>query len=270
MAVLVLKAVSFTHDGRQRPALDHVDLTLDRGEFAVVSGASGSGKTSLCYLAAGLIPDIIRGRLGGSAQGVTGCPAGLMLQNPHAQLSGMAFTAEEEVAMALENQGIAPARMEALIRRAMDLAGVSGLADRDPADLSGGQVQRLVLAAVLAPRPDLLVLDEPASQMDPMGREGVYRLARHLADQGRTVLMADKDLERAARFAHRLVVMDKGAIVLDGPAPAIAAHSDIPELGLIPPRYTTAARMARDRDLWPVDRGLPATLAQAEKGFSTP
>lgn len=279
MLAVKMKEVSYCYPGEEQNALDGIDLAVAPGEFVVVGGPCSSGKSSLCLLAAGLIPHFYKGRLQGEVEifgheisrcesGKPESGAGLVLQNPFAQLSGTCFTVGEEVALGLENMGVAPEIIERKVAAVLEILQIGDLFPRDPATLSGGQVQRVVLASTLVMDSMLLILDEPASQLDPRGQEDLFLLASNLAHQGRTVIMVERDLEKAARYADRLLIINRGRIVLDGPARETAASPGLEDHGLVPVRYTAAALLGREKGLWPKDCPLPATLEQAKEGFS--
>ena len=217
------------------PALEGIALRVAPGEFVLVSGRSGCGKTTLARVVAGLVPAVIPAHVEGHVK-VSGLdptrtpPAslathvGMVFQNPATQL--FCLTVEEEVAFGPRNLGFD----EQQVRERVDWAlGATGLADmrrRAPFELSGGGQQRLAIAAALALRPPVLVLDEPLASLD---REGARQVLRTLAElsgiHGVTVLMIEHRLAEAARVASRIVLMDRGRIVADGPAAIVSAAS---------------------------------------------
>ncbi|MBI3286485.1 MAG: ABC transporter ATP-binding protein, partial [Chloroflexi bacterium] len=145
--------------------------------------------------------------------------------------------------------------------------GIAHLANRSPYALSAGQQQRVAIASVLVMQPQVLLLDEPTSQLDPVGTREVFATVRSLSRRGITVVMAEHKLEWVASFADRVVLLDRGRVVLDGSpsevltSPLLALHQ------LSGTRYTLAALGAAERGLWPSQRSLPVTLDQAVEGF---
>ncbi len=218
--------VSFRYAGARDYALKDVSLEVREGEFLGILGASGSGKSTLCLLFNGIIPHSIGGEFEGNVyvKGKNTREAsvaelstivGLVLQNPDAQLFNM--TVEEEVAFALENFGLDREEMRKRISWALKLAGLEGLEKEFPPNLSGGQKQRLAIASVIAMKPEMLVLDEPTSQLDPLGREQVLSLVTLLnKEKGLTVVMVEHNTDYLLNFADRVVVVDKGEIILEG------------------------------------------------------
>ena len=141
---------------------------------------------------------------------------GLAFQNPFNQISGAKYTVFEELAFGLENIGIPREEMKARVQDAMKLTGISDLADRSPYSLSGGQQQRVALTSILVMQPKVLVLDEPTSQMDPIGTREVFGVIRTMAERGMTVILVEHKVEWIAQFADRVIALKDGQILLDG------------------------------------------------------
>ncbi|MDD2509974.1 MAG: ABC transporter ATP-binding protein [Syntrophomonas sp.] len=202
-----------------------MNLTLNEGEFVLLCGAAGSGKTTLLRAIAGLVPDFHGGWLEGAIF-LDNIPVeqiphrkrliktGIVFQEPERQL--LMNTVEAEIAFALENLGFSPALIK---RRIMEVAAVLDLSDclqQATSTLSGGQKQKVVLASVLAWEPEILLLDEPTSQLDPMAAEQILNSIRRLnEDSGLTVILAEQRLERCFHLADRVLVMKNGGIVCD-------------------------------------------------------
>jgi energy-coupling factor transporter ATP-binding protein EcfA2 len=276
-----LEHASYTYPGAAVPALRDVSLTLPAGQFCAVVGASGAGKSTLALALAGFVPHFYHGRLEGRVM-VGGRDtraaalselvqiAGLVLQNPFNQISGTRYTVREEIAFGLENLGVPPAEMPARIEAVLDVAGIADLAERSPLALSGGQMQRVALAAVLAMRPPILVLDEPTAQLDPVGSREVFAAVQALAARGgTTVVLIEHKLEWIGRFADRVVVLAEGMVAADGPPAEVLADERLAAWGVGHTRYTQAARRAQVLGLWPAGRPLPVTLEQAAAGFGS-
>ena len=148
----------------------------------------------------------------------------------------------------------------------MKLTGISDLADRSPYSLSGGQQQRVALTSILVMQPKVLVLDEPTSQMDPVGTREVFGVIRTLAERGMTVIMAEHKVEWIARFADRVVALHEGQILLEGKPSDVLTSDLLPEKGFGISRYTSVARKAREKGFWKKDT-LPVTLDEAVEGI---
>lgn len=276
--MIELERVTFTYTGATRPALRDISLRLGSGEFVVVVGANGAGKTSLCHALTGYIPHFYRGQLAGrvlfegqetralSLAGIVRLAA-QVFQNPANQISGARLTVYEEVAFGLENLGVPAAEMPARIEAALSLTGLAHLGRRSPYSLSGGEQQRLAVASILVMQPRVLVLDEATSMLDPQGAGDVLQAAHRLSRLGLTVVLSEHRLEWAAALAHRVIVLSEGRIVLDGPPAAVLTAPDLEHYGVVPLRYTQAARLAQAQALWPASQPLPIGLEAAVMGF---
>lgn len=227
MRALHLHGVSFTYEGSEKPALSGIDLDVEQGEFVTLLGRNGSGKSTVCMLANGLIPHAIPGRLSGRAEvfglvvgehsvASLSTKVGIVFQEPESQLFCMSV--EEEVAFGPENLAVPREEIAERVEWALSLVGMKGMNARSPSTLSGGEKQRVAIAAALSMRPSMLVLDEPAYALDPAGREDLYSMLRDLkAKLGMTVLLAERDVEDAAEFSDKIVLMDHGMVVKAGP-----------------------------------------------------
>ena len=276
--MLSLDHVTYQYPTGERPALRDLTLTIPAGQFCAVVGANGAGKSTLAYTLAGFVPHFYHGTLTGSVTvaGLNTANAtladlvrrvGLVFQNPYNQISGSKFTVREEVAFGLENLGVPRAEMETRVAATMELVGIAALAERSPLNLSGGQMQRVALAAVLAMQPQVLVLDEPTSQLDPLGAKEVFAAVQALAAARRvTVVMVEHKLEWVAAFADRVLVLAEGALVADGPPAEVLADAKL-AAGAGQTRYTQAAGLVRARGGLPAAQPLPVTLPQAVTAF---
>ena len=277
MAIAELKNVTYKYPLTEKPALQNVSLQINEGEFVAVVGPNGAGKSTLCYTLAGFVPHFFKGELTGTVQ-VDGSDlqsstlnewvltVGLAFQNPFNQISGAKYTVFEELAFGLENIGIPREEMIARVEETMKLTGISDLADRSPYSLSGGQQQRVALTSILVMQPKVLVLDEPTSQMDPVGTREVFGVVRALAQRGMTVIMAEHKVEWIARFADRVVALHEGKVLLEGKPSEVLTSDLLAEKGFGISRYTSVARKARELGLWRMET-LPVTLDEAVKGF---
>lgn len=236
--------VGFTYSGAGRKALDGLNLAIRAGEFTAIVGASGAGKSTFCYCCNGLIPHFVRGRLDGEVR-VFGRSTGSSKINQLAQDVGLVFqdfeaqlfstSVELEVAFGPENFALPREEIRRRVRESLATVGLTGLERREPATLSGGQKQRLAIASVLAMEPRVIVMDEPTTDLDPVGKEGVFRVARLLRERAEfTMVVAEHETEELAG-ADRVVVLDGGRIVADGPPQAVLSRADwLEALGVQP------------------------------------
>jgi energy-coupling factor transporter ATP-binding protein EcfA2 len=252
-----LSAVRYRYAGTPAPSLGPLNLTLSPGRVLGVAGANESGKTTLCLVAAGLAPGVVGGTLGGSIRidgaDTTGMRpfelaqhAGMLFQNPSTQLSGTTATVFEEVAFGPCNLGLPVPEIAGRVRWALDAVGIDELAPRDPARLSGGQLQLVALAGVLAMRPRYLILDEPTSELDPAGTALVAEaIARTARETGAGVLLVEHKTEVLARIADEAIVLESGHVALSGPAAQVLGDPRLAELGVEAPARTRLERRLR-------------------------
>lgn len=278
MAVVSMHEVTYQYPYSERPALEQINLQIDEGEFVAVIGPNGAGKSSLCYTVAGFIPHFFKGEFRGSVT-VDGLDTltsrldqcvrkvGLAFQNPFNQISGAKFSVFEEIAFGLENLGVPREEMKARVERVMARTGIADLAERSPYSLSGGQQQRVALTSILVMEPRVLVLDEPTSQMDPVGTREVFGMINELADRGLTVLLVEHKVEWVAAFADRVIALDGGRIIAQGAPEEVLTNPLLAEKNFGLSRYTAAARAAASAGLWPEGMRLPVTLEEAVEGF---
>ncbi len=279
MAIINLQNVTYKYPLTDSPALQNINLQVREGEFIALIGPNEAGKSTLCYTLAGFVPHFFKGDLTGHVE-VAGLESqnsslsewvlnvGLAFQNPFNQISGAKYTVFEELAFGLENIGVPRDEMIARVEEALDLTGIRDLADRSPYSLSGGQQQRVALTSILVMQPKVLVLDEPTSQLDPIGTREVFGVIRMMAERGLTVILAEHKMEWIAQFADRVVALDQGRILLEGRPREVLTSDLLIDKGFGISRYTSVARAARKQGLWPVSRPLPATLEEAVEGFN--
>lgn len=277
MAVVNLQGVSYRYPFTDSHALKNIDLRVQEGEFVAIVGPNGAGKSTLCYTIAGFVPHFFKGELTGTVEVAEVQSSestlsdwvlnvGLAFQNSFNQISGAKFTVFEELAFGLENIGVPRDEMKRRVEATMDLTGISDLADRSPYSLSGGQQQRVALASILVMQPKVLVLDEPTSQMDPIGTREVFGVIRRMAEQGMTVILVEHKVEWIAQFADRVVALNDGQILLDGSPRQVLTAEVVEASGFGLSRYTSVARKARALGLWKGDE-LPISLEEAVSGF---
>jgi len=226
LTIVETKALTYTYPGGNKPSLRDVSLSIDKGEFVILTGPSGCGKTTLCRCFNGLIPHFYAGELKGELS-VTGLKVdehpisemakrvGLVFQNPENQL--FALSVEKDVAFGLENLGMPREAMRERVDWALRMTGIEELRERAPHELSGGQQQRVAIASVLAMQPEIMVFDEPTSFLDPLGAQRIFEVINDLKNKlGITVVLVEHRLDLASRYADHVIIMDEGKIVLDG------------------------------------------------------
>ncbi|MEZ0234619.1 MAG: ABC transporter ATP-binding protein [Actinomycetota bacterium] len=231
MSALRFDAVSFSYPDADRPALHDASVSIDEGTFALAVGATGAGKSTFLRAANGLVPHFTGGRFSGRVV-VDGRDT--LEHAPRALADAVAYVpqdaaasfvldrVEDELAYGMENLGVDPVHMRRRVEEMLDLLDVEPLRRRSVRSLSGGEQQRVAIAAALAAGPRILVLDEPTSQLDPQGAEHVVAaLQRLVHDQGMTVLLAEHRLERVAGFVDLALGFERGTVVPGEPAEVI-------------------------------------------------
>jgi len=234
------------------PVLKGINLRVRRGECLAIMGPTGAGKTTLCLALNGIVPHLTGGTFEGSVTvagmntrnhgpGEMSRIVGIVFQNPESQLFNM--TVEDEVAFGPEGLGLPRNELRERVDWALRAVGIEHLRRRSPLQLSGGQKQRVALASILAIRPQVLVLDEPTAELDPLGRDEFFAALRELrAEAETTVIMVEQDGERVAEFADRVVVLVDGKVKLEGTPKELFSQVElVQEMGLDIPQVSELA-----------------------------
>jgi len=266
--IVKVTELCFRYKRAATPVFDGLCLKVRPGERLALLGPGEAGKSTLALCLNGLIPCLIKGEIRGvvevAGRDLTGCrprylagKVGILFQDFEAQL--FSTRVDQEVAFGPENLGLPRPELRARVAAALALVGLTGLEQRDPATLSGGQKQLLALAAVLSLEPRLLVLDEPTTDLDPLRVEELLATLDVLSrQQGLTLMLLGEDL-RLAQHAGRIVLLDQGNVVADGPPGEILRQVEtFQRLGLRPPAFPCLFH-----DLG--QEYLPLTLAEAEE-----
>jgi energy-coupling factor transport system ATP-binding protein len=266
--------VTFTYAGASEPVLRTLDLVIPEGEFVLLTGPSGCGKSTLALVLAGLIPSRVGGHLRGSvyfgADNVSTMDIhkvsqhiGIVFQNPDNQL--VQQTVEEEAAFGPENLALPQAEIAQRVEESLTYTGMQGMRSEQIYALSGGQKQRIAISATLAMRPKVLVLDEPTSDLDPLGTREVLNVLRMLNKQyGMTIVLVEHKVDEVIPWVDRVLLMDRGRIVVDGPPhKAFSDLSPWSTLGVSVPQMVELARALPE-----VFQGaLPVSVEEALEGL---
>lgn len=243
-----MKNLSYTYPIGTKQAFRDIMLSIEKGEFVVLTGPSGCGKTTFCRCLNGLIPHFYGGKLEGHIE-VAGIKVkeqsisklaqhvGMVFQNPENQL--FALSVEKDVAFGLENLGFPREEIRENVDWALKTTGIFHLKERAPYELSGGQQQRVAIASVLAMQPKIIVLDEPTSFLDPVGAQQIFEVIRRLNKTlGITTILVEHRLDLTAKYASRVVVMEKGRIALNGKPRVIFNTEEARLIGIGIPKAT--------------------------------
>ena len=229
MGYFKIENVNYKYPLEDKQALKNINIEIKKGEFWAVIGKNGSGKTTFCNMLRRFVPDFYKGELTGKimledkelkdySQKELVQKIGFVFQNPFTQISGVKDTVFEEIAYGLENLGLDKEEIISRVEKILKLLEIEKLRDRNPYDLSGGQKQRVALASIIAMNPDILVIDEPTSQLDPKGTEDIFKIINLMANEGKTIILVEHKLELIAEYAQNILVLDEGEIILSGKA----------------------------------------------------
>ena len=273
LAVIETKDLTYTYPGATKPSIEDISVTINKGDFVILTGPSGCGKTTLCRCFNGLIPHFYNGTLTGEIT-VAGLSVadhkihefarhvGLVFQNPENQL--FALSVEKDIAFGLENVAMPRDEMRKRVDWALQTAGISELAERAPDELSGGQQQRVAIASVLAMQPDILILDEPTSFLDPLGAQTIFEVINELNKKlGITIILVEHRLDLAAKYANRVIVMDNGKVVLRGSPREIFTSEEARLIGVGIPKATKLYQHLKQHGI--KLRDVPVTTEEAAK-----
>jgi len=256
LALIETKNLTFTYPSGMKPSVEDVSISIEKGDFVILTGPSGCGKTTLCRCFNGLIPHFYGGKLEGDIT-VAGfnvversiyelaLHVGLVFQNPENQL--FALSVEKDVAFGLENFGMPRDEMWERVNWALQMTDIEELRERAPHELSGGQQQRVAIACVLAMRPEVMVFDEPTSFLDPLGAQRIFEVINDLNKKlGITVILVEHRLDLASRYANHVIVMDEGKIVLDGEPRQVFTSEKARLIGVGIPKATRLYQILRE------------------------
>ena len=237
--------VNFSYPRSDKPAIHEISFKINQGEFVALVGPTGAGKSTLCYCFNGSVPRLFNGEMAGSVT-VAGCDTykdeipvlaqhvGLVVQNARTQLFNV--TVLQEVGFGCENLGLPREKIRERVKQALEFVGLAGYEDREPSALSGGQQQRVAIACVLAMDPEVLVLDEPTSELDPIGSEQVMEvIARMNKELGKTIFLVTHDMEFVARYANRVLVLNECCLIEDGTPEKVFSQAALLKAGTHPP-----------------------------------
>ena len=232
-----LSAVHYSYPHTGTPAIQDVSLSIRKGECVMITGPSGAGKTTLCLAAAGILTHEYGGKKGGTITlagrdiltygGLSDIAStiGIVFDDPEAQL--IFTTVEEEILSALERQDLSPEEIEDRLGIIMEMTRLTPLKDRAPHTLSGGQKQRLILAVTLAMETDVLILDEPTSELDEHGTQGILGILRDLKTRGKTIIIVEHKFSKFREIIDTLVIMQEGKIRASGAPGTLVTEPEI-------------------------------------------
>jgi len=241
-----IKDFSFFYADSPKPALENINLTINDGEFVIITGPSGGGKSSLCRCINGLIPHFYGGKISGRVE-INGLDTiqhktselathvGMVFQDPENQL--ITTDVEREIAFGLENMSFPHDSINRKIEESLDAVGIPHLRQKQISELSGGEKQRVAIASVLALHPRILILDEPTSELDPKGAEEVLNVIKRLNEElGITIILIEHRMDRVIHHSDRMIVITNGHIITDENPRLVLSNGHWEQAGIgIPP-----------------------------------
>nr|WP_318659105.1 ABC transporter ATP-binding protein [uncultured Treponema sp.] len=260
--MIEIQELTFKYAGAKENALNNITLKIEKGDFVGIIGESGAGKTTLCNCMNALIPHHYRGDYYGSVKvdgtdtfdtntSTLALKVGSVFQDIESQL--VTSFIEEEILFGLENFGVPQNEIENRITSALDSLGITELRHRELSSLSGGQKQKVVIAAILAIEPDILILDEPTGELDPASSVQIFSLLKKLNEEkGITVVIAEQKIMLLCEYVKKLIVLEKGNCVHYGEIRSTLTHQkEMEEAGINCPRVLTLTGEMMKQNLIP-------------------
>jgi energy-coupling factor transport system ATP-binding protein len=281
VSLIEIEDLTFSYSTQQHePALRNLSCSIEQGSFVGITGLAEAGKSTFCRLIAGYIPHFFQGEFSGRVNvagkdtrettiGELAEWVGFVFENPFDQLTGASLTVLEEAAFALENMGLAREQIRLRAEKSLTQVGMEDLKDRHPQQLSGGQSQRLALASILAVQPEVFILDEPTSQLDPLGVEEVFDVISDMHTRGNTLIVVSQDLDHLAIRADRLMVIDKAEIKWDGEPREVLLEAAEARYPILIPDVLEISCKLRAAGRIPSNPPLPLTVEQAANELSS-
>jgi energy-coupling factor transport system ATP-binding protein len=272
--IIEFQNLEWKYENTKEFALKGIDLKIKEHSFVGVVGANEQGKTSLLSAICGLIPHSFNGIYRGQVL-LFGKPiremdslelatkVGLVFSDPESQFTAM--TVEEELAFGLENIGYLLSEIKERLEWAAQITMIEDLLDKSPYDISGGQKQRVAIACVLAMNPPIIMMDEPTSMIDPLGKRLIFDILRKLKEEKKhTLIVAEHNIEQLAPLADEMILMADGKIVRHEPTlDFITNPLYLREQGILPPECTEYAQWLKDEGYLAPNVRLPLDLEQA-------
>lgn len=266
--MITIEDMSFQYKGSSRLALEHISLQIEDGDFVGVIGSSGAGKTTLTYALNGIVPHHYTGDFYGRVM-INGLDTVESMPEKLSEYVGSVFQdidghmvasmVEDELLFGLENFSVPREEIEERIAGALEAVGITELRHRVISTLSGGQKQKVAIAAILALRPSIMVLDEPTGELDPQSSRQVFEVLKELNRQyGMTIVIVEQKIMLLSEFAKKLLVLNKGRVACSGSVPEVLRKNQmLEEIGINVPRVVTLAENLRQGGLYfgepPVD-----------------
>lgn len=274
--IMECKNITYSYPLATKPAIENLSLQIEEGKVYGVIGKNGSGKTTLCAILRGFAPSFYKGEITGEVMvegknineygGELAAKIGYVFQNPFTQISGVKDTVFEEVAYGLENFGVPVDEIEKRVTAVMKLTDIEALALQNPFKISGGQMQRVALASVIVLQPEILVIDEPTSQLDPEGTEEVFKIIKKMKEEKKTIILVEHKIDLIAEYADEVLVLNEGKLIKNGKTDEVLSDMSLLEKGVnLPQAAILGDKLIRNGLKL---KHIPVTEKDAEKVIS--
>ncbi len=274
--IMECRNISYQYPLADEPVLKDINVRIEKGKVYGVIGQNGAGKTTFCAVLRGFAPSFYKGKLEGEVLlegkniteygGEISTRIGYVFQNPFTQISGVKDTVYEEVCYGLENFGVPVDEIDRRVMEVMKTTNIESLALRNPFQISGGQIQRVALASVIVLEPDVLIIDEPTSQLDPDGTESVFEVIKTMKQKHKTIILVEHKIDLIAVYADEGIACKDGRIRANGPTEEVLSDMSLLEQGVNLPQLAMLGAKLRERGL-PLDH-IPVTEKDARETIS--
>lgn len=279
MSIISLKNISYQYPLEEKETIHNLSFDFKKGHVYGLIGANESGKTTICNIIRGFIPELYKGKLTGEIM-IKGRPIndynigelatiiGYSFQNPFTQLSGVKETVYEEIAYGMENIGVPRNEMITKVNELVDIFQLNDLIDKNPYQLSGGQKQRVAIASIIALDPEVIILDEPTSQLDPKSSEDIFEILQLLKSQDKTVILVEHKVDLLAEYCDEILLMNQGQLVMTGPTQDILSDPSVLEYGGQLPQIVLYYLKKAQENNAKVPKTVPLTIHEVSKSLS--
>ncbi|MCK5022941.1 MAG: ABC transporter ATP-binding protein [Candidatus Aenigmarchaeota archaeon] len=249
-----IKNLKFSYS--EIPVLNDISLDVKDGEIVGIVGSTGSGKTTFSMCLNGIIPNMIKGSFSGDVE-ICGKNTkkfkvfdmakhiGMVFQDPDSQI--FSIDVKDEISFGLENMGLSKDEIKKKVENVINDLGMNDISDRETFTLSHGQKQKVCMASVLVMDPDILVLDEPTSQLDYRATKGIYDILLKLKKRKKTIIVIEHKVEWLLKYTDRILVLDKGKFVLNGSPYDVFSNPLLEKIGIEIPKTIRISNMLKKR-----------------------
>lgn len=278
MSLLDVRHITYKYPIGKENVIEDISFTIEKGEFVSIIGKNGSGKTTICNILRGLIPHTHGGKISGEillngksfdeiGMGELSKKIGFVFQNPFVQISGVKETVFDEIAYGLENLGVPREEIITRVEDMIQLLKIDELKKKHPAQLSGGQRQRIALASVLVMEPEVLIIDEPTSQLDPQGSQEVFEIIELMKKKNKTIVLVEHKMDLIAEFSDRIILIDDKKVIYNDKTENVLSKKDIMNYGVQLPQPALLGIEYEEQTKKKLT-SIPITLNEAVNVFS--